>query len=101
MFKKSLHYNSHFHAACNGIANCYLELGVIEQAVKHFEKALRLKPNSATSFFGLGRALFILKRFQEAESFIIKCINSHINQFHVYNTLGNIYLEVKNYDKAI
>jgi len=56
-FELSLQINSDDAATCNNLANALLELGKVDEAIKHYKEALRIRPEYGQARKGLNAAL--------------------------------------------
>ncbi len=68
LWRATLAVNPASWMAQNNLAILLLHRGETEQAIKHFEEALRLDPNYAEGHYNLGNALFRLGRMDEARA---------------------------------
>ena len=77
------------------------EKGLKEVAIKHFRKAIELRPDHPHAFNNLGTALIDISEYQEAISNLKKAIELQPDYAEAYNNLGNVYKEMEEYNMAI
>ncbi len=82
----------------------FWDLAMLEEAIREFEKVVELEPNFIFGHFSLGIA-YSQKGIHEqamAKLRLVKELSSdpHLNAF-VHNTMGNIYVDEKNYQQAM
>jgi Flp pilus assembly protein TadD len=82
-------------------AMLYLELGRIESAVTHFQKALAIKGRSAPAHYNLGTALTLGRQFDQAIYEYQQAIRIDPTYANAHNNLGNVYLAQGKVDEAI
>lgn len=80
----------------------------LEEALSHFYRAVRLRPDFVPLQRNLGAALVDLKRFPEAEPHLLKVLVSDPTEFLSHNYLGTVYrntgrleLAIQHYQKAL
>ena len=83
------------------VAVLYLELGRIDEAVAHFQKALAIKGPSAPAHYNLGTALTMGRLFDEAAYEFQQAIRIDPKYARAHNNLGNVYLAQGRVDEAI
>jgi tetratricopeptide (TPR) repeat protein len=66
LFKHALDVTTNNFVMENNYANLLSDTGRIEQAIEHYQKALRLRPRSAEVYTNLGNALMDLHKTDEA-----------------------------------
>jgi len=79
----------------------YLELGRVEPAIAHFQKALAIKGPSAPAHFNLGTAMTLGKQFDEAVYEFQQAIRIDPKYSPAHNNLGTVYLAQGKVDEAI
>jgi Flp pilus assembly protein TadD len=79
----------------------YLELGRVEPAVAHFQKALAIKGPSAPAHYNLGTALTVGRQFDQAVYEYQQAIRIDPGYAPAHNNLGNVYLAQGKVDEAI
>ncbi len=99
-YEQALAINPDYAEAHNNLGNALDELGRQEDAIAHYEQALAIKPDYAEAH----RNLTKIKPKQEQVSIIEKLLNrpslSETDAIHYHFALGNIYSDVKTFNKA-
>ncbi len=72
----------------------------LDQAIEKFKQAVKLAPNDANAWNGLGWASFNSGKAQEAERAFQKALALEPNHPAALNGLGQIYLSQRNYTQA-
>jgi Flp pilus assembly protein TadD len=85
----------------NTAALLYLELGRVDPAVAHFQRALAIKGPSAPAHYNLGTALTLGRQFDAAVYEYQQAIRIDPNYANAHNNLGNVYLAQGKVDEAI
>ncbi|RMF55950.1 MAG: hypothetical protein D6748_14435 [Calditrichaeota bacterium] len=78
----------------------FLYMHIFEKAEKHLLKALELEPGRFSSSIYLGKCYFFQKRYNKAYQILSKLLPRDVNYPDLYNLLGLIMLEKKNYGAA-
>lgn len=82
----------------------FWDLAMLEEAINEFEKVIKLEPNFIFGHFCLGLAYSQKGLFNQALSKLrlVKALSRdpHLNAF-VYNAIGNIYANQKQYEEAL
>jgi tetratricopeptide (TPR) repeat protein len=71
------------------LALLYLEIGRADEAARHFEQALRLRPDSVAGFFNLGTALMLAGRAEAAAVRLNEAVRLKPDYAAAHNNLGN------------
>jgi Flp pilus assembly protein TadD len=79
----------------------YLELGRVEPAAAHFQKALAIKGQSAPAHYNLGTAFAMGRQFDQAVYEYQQAIRIDPRYAPAHNNLGNVYLAQGKVDEAI
>ena len=87
-------------AFCN-LANAQRSLGLLEQALSSYTRAISLLPDHFSSIFGRGCALFNLGRASEALPDFLRAATLQPNQADVLSNLGNCYAATGQGDEAV
>ncbi len=96
----------------NNLANVYVKLGDFEQALVHYEKAIRLWEslalhNAGEIYNNLGGLLIQLGRFEQALYYLNKAElaakndNNHSGLVSVYGNKGSYYFESGQWDSSV
>ena len=72
------------------IGTLYDRLGLGDQAIHYFQRALQLKPDFATAYNNLAATYIGLARFDEARSLLEQCLRLNSNYAEAWNNLGSI-----------
>jgi tetratricopeptide (TPR) repeat protein len=82
----------------------FWDLAMLEEAINEFEKVIRLEPNFIFGHFCLGLAYSQKGLYNQALSKLrlVKALSRdpHLNAF-IYNAIGNIYANEKQYEEAL
>ena len=81
--------------------NLFFERGKLDQALKHFNKAIELNGRSSDAHEGLAKLLIAMKQYNDAKKEISYAIKYEPNKFSNYYYLGKIHREQQNYADAI
>jgi len=84
----------------NQIGICYSILNEIESAIIYFKKVLEIQciPDVCTN---IGISYIALKRYKDAEVYLLKSDNLKKNNMLICSSLGSIYYYTQQYDKSI
>jgi tetratricopeptide (TPR) repeat protein len=91
---------AHAEASCF-LGNSLLNQGRVDEAVEHFQKALALEPESATSHGGLGNALFQKGHMDEAIIQYQKALEIKPDFAEAHNNFAYSLLQIGRVDEAI
>lgn len=78
----------------------YLELGDYTSALDDFNSAYQINPNDAEYLYYKGRSEWRLNRMKIAIADLEEALIYNPSHFETYQTLGDLYLELKMYGKA-
>jgi tetratricopeptide (TPR) repeat protein len=96
ILEQVLHGTSHHR-----IGAIFLSILLFDKAEKHLLKAIDLNPENHSSYILLGRCYFFQRRFQQAGQTLEPLINAHLEFPDLYNLLGLIFMEQKNFHHAL
>src|SRR4028119_1990355 len=82
-------------------ANSLLEKGNYAEALKAYEQAIRINPNSAGAWGGRGEALYELKQYSEAIASYQRAVNLDPKLTAAWVGLGNALDDAGNSEKAL
>jgi|GEM_PF-517883 len=87
----------------NTLGSCYYHLNDISNAKEIFKEVIRQDSNNYLALRYLGQiAIYKEKDIEDAVRYNERCLNSRSpDYFSVYSDLGWLYIDVKDYDKAI
>ncbi len=86
----------HFQAA-----GCFLQEGLRDKAIHHFEKAVELDPSHTGALFQLGHSNDLAGNDDDAISFYERCMNHPPIHMGLLMNLGILYEDGDKYDKAV
>jgi tetratricopeptide (TPR) repeat protein len=72
-----------------------------EDALKHLDRALEIKPNDDRIWYNRGIALNSLRRFDEAIASYDRALKINPNKNEAWNNRGNVFLNLNRYDETI
>jgi DNA-directed RNA polymerase subunit alpha len=82
-------------------ASCYVQEGVRDKAIQHFEKAVELDPSHTGALFQLGHSNDLAGNDDEAIGFYERCMNHPPLHMGLLMNLGILYEDSDKYDKAV
>jgi len=100
LFTRALAATSGNEVAHNGVGNALLDLGRVQEAIRHYRKALDICPEFAPAHNNLGNALYKIGRIQEAIPHYGKAIELGPAPALAHNGLGNALLALGKVDQA-
>lgn len=83
------------------IGLCYLYLEEGELAREHFLYSLELDPSFYLGYINLARAEILLSNYQEGLGHLNTAIYLEENDYNVYHLQGRIYLNLKEWERAM
>jgi tetratricopeptide (TPR) repeat protein len=83
------------------LANLLLGMGQLEEAAKHFRKAIQIRPHDAYAFCNLGCALIRLKRFDEALAMLDRAIALAPDLADAINNRGSLLMATDRAEEAL
>ncbi len=86
----------HFQAGC-----CFVQEGVGDKAIQHFEKAAELDPSHTGALFQLGHSNDLAGNDDEAIECYERCLNHPPIHLGLLMNLGILYEDSDKYDKAV
>jgi tetratricopeptide (TPR) repeat protein len=99
-YEQALAINPDYAEAHHNLANALDELGRREDAVTHYEQAVAIKPDYAEAHRNLTRIRPEQDRASAIERLLESPSLSETDAIHCHFALGNIYHNVKTFDKA-
>ncbi len=85
----------------NNLGNALLQMGSVDKAITHFQKALEINPNDVEANINLGSALLQKGNVGEAISHFQKALQISPDFAGAHNNLGNALLKMGRVDEAI
>jgi len=98
---KAINIKPDFDEAHNNLANMFIQLGRLEDAITHYQKALAIKPDSAETHYNLAIALQENNGLDQALLHFNKAIAIKPDFAEAHINLGNLYQGENQLDKAI
>lgn len=86
-YHKALKLAPHSCDTYNNLGVCYQEKGEIQFAIDAYERALSINPENSITYWNLSGTT---KNIEEAEQFIVKCLNTDPNNIRAKFTLSAI-----------
>jgi tetratricopeptide (TPR) repeat protein len=99
--RHTLEVNPNVAFAQNNLGTILLKEQRIDEAIRHFDKALELGAGHALAQNNLGLALVAEGRLAEAEPHFQKAVELDPAYFRAYENLGAVYLRTNRFDEAI
>jgi DNA-directed RNA polymerase subunit alpha len=82
-------------------AECFLQEGIRDKAIHHFEKAVELDPSHTGALFQLGHCNDLAGNDEDAIGFYERCMNHPPIHMGLLMNLGILYEDSDKYDKAV
>ena len=87
--------------AHNNLGTTFLNQGDLDEAIKHFKRALQIKPDSADAFNNLGSALAKQGKLDEAIQYYERALQLKPDDVETHNNLGVALANQGKLDEAI
>jgi len=94
--EKPVDAREYFHRGCS-----YHELEMHGEAIKYYQKAIKMKPDFTEAFVNLGIAYYQLGKYSKAIDAYEKAIHLNPHSSSIYNKLGSVYVTHGSYSKAL
>ena len=101
LFEHALKSTSKNFVAHNNLGFSLAEKGNFDEAIVHYQKAIRIFPGFVYPYINLGFISYKQGNFQEAIFHYKNAIECNSNSARPYYLLGNCYFELKQIDNAI
>jgi tetratricopeptide (TPR) repeat protein len=101
LWTHTLACTSNNDVAHNGLGNAFLQKGSVEEAIVHFQKALKINPNYAEAHNNLGNVLLQKGRVDEAIVHYQRALAITPDYAEACYNLGNALLQKDNVDESI
>jgi tetratricopeptide (TPR) repeat protein len=101
LYRTTIEQNPACWLARNNLGVMLLDGGKAQEAVIHFEQALRVNPNSYEVDNNLGKALYKLGRVPEAKAHFEKALKLNPRYYPAHNKLGDVLLNEGRIQDAI
>jgi len=89
------------HEAQNNLGEALLQQGRTDEAMAHFQEALRIKPDYAVAHTNLGDALLRQGRMEEAMAQFQEALRIDATDAEIHNNIGNVLARQGRMDEAI
>jgi tetratricopeptide (TPR) repeat protein len=99
-FSKALFFNVTDIKSLHLRARSYEELGDLEKAKEDYLSILRLEPNYAQAHAGIGKLLFNLKDYKNAENYLLVAAKNDPEDFDILFLLGRTLMMNRRYESA-
>ena len=100
-YKKSIELNPKLYGTYIGLGNSYIELGIYDEAIKTFEKTLKIGYVDFRTYYGLGLANYVREDYKKAYGSLISAYKLNPKDRAVISYLTNTYNALGLYDEAI
>jgi tetratricopeptide (TPR) repeat protein len=100
LFGRALAVTSENSMAENNYAVALGENGPLDERIKHYSEAVRIKPTHFSARVNLGQALYESGRFQEATNQLMQAVQIYTNHAVAYYDLGLALTALKEWGKA-
>ncbi len=101
VLEKATRINPNHPDAHHNLANVFLRIGRIEEAISHLEQAVALKPDYAEAHHSLGKALVMVGRVPEAVEQFKTTLRIRPDHVQAYIGLGNAMLKENRASEAV
>ena len=99
-FRQASNVDPEFAASYANMANVYMAIGSYEQAAQACRKAVELAPGDQIIRLKFIRTLTLMRRYDEAETFLRNLIQGHPDQIAHRLALARLLISAKNYSGA-
>lgn len=100
-FDKVIQYNPNDVSSYNDMALCMIELGIEDGVCSYLDKAIKINPDFADTYYIKGLLLSRQRKHHEAIDFYQKVLALGHNKVIVYENLANAYLHLGDYNSAL
>ena len=104
VYRKAIEYNSEDAELWNELGRLLLQKHLYVESIAAFQKGISLNPQCREASISLAHALFQIGDYETSASIYEDCIslfNDGITRSALFNRLGDAYLYMKDYEKAI
>jgi Flp pilus assembly protein TadD len=99
-YDRALRLNPERVAVRYKVARLFLEKGLAQDAKREFHAILKIDPNHALSYEGMGWASLAMGEFEEAEGNLKKAVQLNAGLWQAHNLLGVIYDHWRRFEEA-
>lgn len=100
-FQEAIRFDPANYSVNINLAGCYLEMGLINQALFFAQKARALRPDQPQPLHAISRIYDTMGKKSEAMVYLKKLIEISPEYFYAYDDLGAIYIDMGNSKDAI
>jgi tetratricopeptide (TPR) repeat protein len=101
VYNNILETSSNNFEAIKGLGLCFHKQDKVDLSIEQFEKAIKICPDDATSYFYLASIYTLQSKWEQSENLYKKVIQLRPNYIDAYKNLALIYLKLKKADEAI
>ncbi len=101
LFSHALQVTKNNYLAHNSLGNDLLKEGKSEEAINHYNEAIRLKPSYPYAYYGRGNVYSKLGQYQQAIEDYNEAIRLKPDFAYAYYNRGIVYSELGQYQQAI
>ena len=101
LWSDTLDKNPNSWMAHTNLGTALLQLGRVDEAIVHYNKALEIDPNYATGHNNLGNAFLRIGQMDESLAHLQKALEIDPTYPEAHNNLGNTLLQMGRVDEAI
>jgi len=83
------------------LANVYRQTNMIDEAIEHYQNALKHTSNKRSVYINYGIALKEKGRYDQALSVFQEILKDHANDMQAYLNIGNVFTEMGQYTSAM
>jgi len=92
LFRHAINVTSENFVAHSGLAYVLKNRGMIEEAITHYERALKINPFYAETHYNFGTLLVSIGRYGEAEKHFFKTLHIDPRHAKAHNNIGSLMM---------
>lgn len=85
----------------HNLANSLFEQKLFDEAVSHYQSAIRLEPSRVESYIHCGIALRMLHKHEAAMKYLYDALNQDKRNSRAFHVLGMIFVDIQDYPRAL
>ncbi len=85
----------------NNLGNAYAEINQNDQAMHHYQEAIRIKPDYFEAYNNMGTVMAKMKRRDDAVAYFLNALKYNPDSAFAHNNLGRLLAEQMKYEDAI
>ena len=97
-FEKASEFTSNMEIFYN-LASTYKSLGNYDKAIIYFKKVLKLNPNFAKAYYGLGSSLYFSQKMEESIYYLQQATDYDRSYSKAFQFLSRVFLSSKGFEK--